>query len=83
MRVVWVLLASIGLSACASANVRTVGPGTLELSSAYDWSTPRYGVADYLAKRANEACPRGFEKLNERDVSDHGNMSLVWTVRCL
>jgi hypothetical protein len=82
-----VLIASAcALGGCAvPIEVDAKGGGKYELTIESDFSTRVRGTETLLAKKAEELCPDGYDRLKRRSIhSRHGGIteSINWEIQC-
>ena len=74
------------LEGCAvPIEVDAQGGGKYELSVESDFRTRVQGTENLLAKRAEELCPDGYDRLKRRSIhSRHGGIteSISWEIKC-
>ena len=72
------------IQGCVAVEERQAGPGVFEISAPATEFTNSEDRAHYLLRlRAEELCPKGFERLRESRIVDVNALeTVVWRVMC-
>ena len=84
MRLGWIGLVLLVAACAVPIEVEPKGEGKYDLTIENDFNTRAQGAEQLLAKKAEELCPDGYERLRRRAVykrraiTDHIN----WEIQC-
>jgi hypothetical protein len=73
------------LASCAAAiEVEPKGPGKYDLTIENDFSTRAQGTERLLAKKAEDLCPDGYDRLKRQSIHKHRGVTefIFWEIQC-